>query len=356
MGLKKLSFYVIFALLLTGTGELFSRVFLCFCGYSFWTPSDYIFDGFYKNLKEPAGQRIGRNEKVTRILILGGSVVSSGYSNLDIRLDTILAQKFGKTRRFEVLNVAAPGHTSLDNLLKYRLLKRQRFDLVIYYEAINETRFNNIPPEHFRADYAHVRWYSAYYQLLRHPEINITVIPYLVDKLISSVKDKLEGRIYIDVENINPQFVQYGRDIKTEKCYRANIEEIVKIANSRGDKLILIGYASYFPKNVILTGGEEDMQYFAGCKYASPTRIWGNPENVKKGIAVHNSVLRGLVEQYHVPFLDMDMRLPQNPKFFCDVCHVSEPGARRFADEIAQFIIRHGIVQRRSNAVEKVHN
>lgn len=341
MNIRKLSFYLIFVSILAGTGELFSRVFLCFRGYSFGRPSEYIFDGFYKNLKRPAGQEIGRNANATRILILGGSVVSPGYSDLHNRLDTILTKRYGNARRFDVVNVAAPAHTSLDNFLKYKLLEDQRFDLVIYYEGINDTRVNNIPPGEFRDDYSHVKWYSDIHMLLRHSEINVTVMPYLLDMAGNTIYDKLTGRIYLEPIGVDARFAKFGRQVRTAPCYRRNIESIAKIARARGDKLVLLSYASCFPQDSLSSGNHN----YAKCMFATPITMWGKPEHVKKGIDVHNQVIRRLSKQYGTLFLDMENTMPKDPSLFCDVCHVSEPGAQRFAHEIVEFIIRQKILE-----------
>ncbi|WAC12214.1 hypothetical protein [Dyadobacter pollutisoli] len=101
-----------------------------------------------------------------------------------------------------------------------------------------------------------------------------------------------------------------------------------------------MSYATYFPDNVKLTGEESDMKHFAGCNYASPVTIWGKPEGVRKGVQVHNRILKKLVAANRVLFLDMKNRMPKDSTLFCDVCHVSEPGAQHFAHEIVQFIIR----------------
>jgi hypothetical protein len=342
---RLLFFTFIFALLLFLIAEILLRISLVFFGYPFLRPSDYLYNGFYENMNVVRDKPIVRGTGVKNILILGGSVVSTPWSHLESRLDTILQKHYGKESRFAIYNIAGAGHTSLDNVLKYKLLEDKQFDLVLYYEAINENRVNNIPPQHFRKDYTHVKWYRDIELLQRHREINVTVIPYLVDKLISTVRDRATHRIYVSAEKVNPQYVKFGGDIKTGESYGQNIEELIKIAQTRGEKLLLMSYASYFPQNVTLTGEQEDMKHFAGCYFASPVVIWGKPEHVKKGIDVHNQVIRRLSKQYDMLFLDMENAMPKDSSLFCDVCHVSEPGAQRFAHEIVEFIVRHKILE-----------
>lgn len=313
-------------------------------GYPFLQPSNYIFKGFYKELEAVVKKDIKNNDRVKDILILGGSVVSTPWSNLEGRLDTILRKTYKNGEEFAFYNVAAAGHTSLDNRLKYELLDKQRFDLVIYYEAINENRANNIPAKDFYNDYSHIKWYSNIYLLLAHPEMDFIVTPYLSAVVIREIKDLITHKVYVSQENVNPLFIKYGGDIKTAVSYEKNIDKIIKIAQKRGEKLLLMSYASYFPPKVKLNGEQSDMKHFASCNYASPVIIWGAPEHVKKGIEVHNQILKKLALRNHVLFLDMAKRMPADSSYFCDVCHVSEVGARYFANQVSNFIIANGSI------------
>lgn len=339
MKLRYLAFSGIFALILLFVTEILLRCGLLFFGYPFLRPSDYLYAGFYSNVQAVKAADIHRGGDVKNVLILGGSVVSTPWSHLENRVDTILQKHYGLRGKYAFYNIAGAGHTSRDNAIKYGLLEGKQFDLVVYYEAINENRANNIPAKDFKKDYSHMSWYRDIYLLRSHPEINVTVIPYVLAKLVGFVTDRLNHRVYISHEKVDPQFAHYGADIKTEVPYRENLEQIIAIARKRGDHLLLMSYASYFPENVVLTGEQKDMDYFAGCHYATPVVVWGKAENVKKGIGVHNRVLRGLVAKHGALFLDMERRMPKDASLFCDVCHVSEPGAQRFAHELAAFIV-----------------
>lgn len=338
------SILVIFLYVLS---EILLRLGLLFFGYPFFRPGNYLYSHFYPYVKEVRSKEIQRGGEVKNVLILGGSVVSTAWTHMESRLDTILQKHYGNKGRFAFYNVAEASHTSRDNVLKYRLLEDKRFDLVLYYEAINENRANNVPANGFRQDYSHMHWYRDIYLLESHPEINITVIPYVLDKIMGSIKDRLEGRIYISRGEVDPRFAQYGSDIKTEESYRRNLEEIIAIARKRGDKLLLMSYASFFPENVVLTGKEDDMKHFAGCNrfVATPVVMWGKPENVKKGIGMHNQVLRELARKHNTLFLDMELRMPKDRELFCDVCHLSGLGAQRFAAEVSEFIVAQGLLE-----------
>lgn len=339
MSLRSFLFTIIFFFVLFLFTEILLRICLAFYGYPILKPGNYIYSGFYPALNEVIDKDIRNDDQIYDVLILGGSVISKPWSNMDFRLDTILQNRYGKDHQFAIYNTAAAGHTSMDNLIKYRLLHDKRFDLVIYYEAINENRANSIPKADFRADYSHMKWYSDIYMLQSHSEINFTVIPFLADKLITAVRDKLQHKKYISIDEVDQVYAQFGSDIKTAATFKKNLTEMADMAQIRGETLLLTSYATYFPANVKLTGEESDMKYFAGCSYASPVSIWGKSDNVKKGVDTHNQILRSIVSSRNMPFLDMETMMPKDASLFCDVCHVSEPGAQLFATKTASYLI-----------------
>lgn len=344
MKARAIAFYSIFFFALYLLTELLLRIGLLVYGYPFLNPSAYIYKGFYKEMDGVVEQDI-RKDEVKDILILGGSVVSPAWSHMELRLDSLLTAYYKGKKKIKVHNLATAGHTSRDNSIKYSLLDRQRFDLVIYYEAINENRANNIPDKDFRSDYTHFKWYQKIAILRNHPEINFTVIPYVADLVIHALDDLFKHKIYISEETVTEGYAVYGAKIKSAGSFKKNLQAIIGTSQSRGDKLLLLSYASFFPHNVKLTGQESDMRHFAGCRFASPVTIWGQAENVNKGIAEHNKILRQLVKQYNLSYFDMAASMPADSAMFCDVCHVSEKGAKHFAKELAGFIEQSKILE-----------
>ena len=283
------------------------------CGWPFFFTATrsfirrtYIYKGFYKELEPIAQADIQRDDTTKNVLILGGSVVSSPWSHLEARLDSILQKTYPGGGKFAVYNAALAGHTSLDNRIKYDLLDRQRFDLVLYYEAINETRANNIPPDKFRTDYlafSSGTATSTYYR--RIPKSILPSFPSCCIKSTELRRMRFTHREYISQEKVVGDYVQYGQDIKTAVSFEKNLSDIIRTAKQRGDKLVLMTYATYFPPGVQLTGEQSDMDHFAGCYFASPVTIWGKPEYVAKGIAAHNEVTRQLaIRQQVTPHAD----------------------------------------------------
>ncbi|MGB7159234.1 MAG: hypothetical protein WBD40_14290, partial [Tepidisphaeraceae bacterium] len=76
-------------------------------------------------------QAIQRHDETYDVLLLGGSVLHRRFGTVADDLKHEL-ERF-TARPVRIHNLAEPGHTTRDSLRKYRLLDRQRFDLVIVY-------------------------------------------------------------------------------------------------------------------------------------------------------------------------------------------------------------------------------
>jgi lysophospholipase L1-like esterase len=345
MDTRKALFSAIFCFILSIIIELLLRATFFFYGYPFIKPGNYLYSGFYPLIEELRAKNVRNDDDIEDVLILGGSVISTPWSNMESRLDTILRKKYGKKKRFAFYNVASAGHTSMDNLIKYKSLPNHWFDLVIFYEAINENRANCIPEKDFRIDYSHMKWYNDIYRLQNHPEINYTIIPYAFDVMFSAIGDILMQKNYTSREGVEPEMVKHGSSIKTAAAYKQNLGEIIALAKKRREKLLLIRYASYFPKGIKLTGGEEDNKYYACCYFASKISQWGDADNVKKGILIHNQILTELARKNQTYYYDMAENMPQEGRFFRDVCHLSGLGAQTFAQKLAGYIADEKLLQ-----------
>lgn len=322
--------------LLFFTLELIGRTTLCFVmKYPFWQPSKKFYPELEKILREPISQTDDKFD----ILILGGSAMNMEFGlPINKALDSLLNQPVNG-RKVRIFNAATPAHTSLDNLNKYKLLVKQKFDLVIYYEAINETRANNIPKQYFSDDYRHILWYYDLDLIKRHPEINWTVLPFITHKGVNLLIDKLKGKKFLELHTVNPDYVKFGKEIKTAKPYYQNVKQIVMEAQKRGEKLLLMTYALYIPPSVIGNGGYTDYRDFANCEYPSPLWLWGDPINVQIGVNQHNVAIRQLADQHQTYFLDMDKQMPRAKNSYCDLCHMTDSGGKEFASKLYQYMI-----------------
>ncbi|GAB3181114.1 hypothetical protein GCM10027291_49920 [Telluribacter humicola] len=320
--------------------EIVLRLFFLGFNAGFFTPYKSLLTKHYPELLPIFDQEVKQDDNAKKILILGGSVVSTNWSHLETRLETLLRPYSPDKSAIRVFNAAAPANSSLDNLIKYKLLADYNFDLVLYYEAINENRFNNVPANLFKEDYSHVEWYRDIYMILQHPDLKYTILPYTLHYIYRRVNELITKPASLNMNGVHEKDMVYGSEIKTSSPYRKNIQELINLANSRNQQLLLMSYAPFFPEGVQLTGSETDEKYFGGCKFRSSILIWGDITNVKKGIAAHNKELRELVASNKVNFLDMDQAMIRRKDYYCDICHLrEETGAQYFASIIKDHIV-----------------
>lgn len=327
------------------TLEIVLRLFFFGFTEGFFSPYRTLFTKFYPELIPVFSQQPDQEKNVKKVLILGGSVVSTNWSQLEKRLDTMLLPYVPKGTEVRVMNAAAPANSSLDNLIKYKALAGYHFDLILFYEAINETRFNNIPPNLFRNDYTHVKWYQSVYLILKHPELRYTVLPYTLHFIYDKVRDYYIRPPLLNMNGVPSEFIRYGNHIKTSTPYRNNIQELINTIKLRNERILLMSYASYFPEGIKLVGEKSEETFFGDCTYRTSINLWGDADNVRKGILTHNEQMMDLVAHNKVDFLDMASLMPVHKQYFCDVCHLSPgQGAQQFATIVKDYIISHQLL------------
>lgn len=313
----------------------------------FWRPDLAIENRFYPELKLTRYFNITQSNDSLDILILGGSVVADEWRSKVARSLRDTLKVALNTDRIRYFNLANLGHNTADNLFKYKLLTNKRFDLVFFYEAINETKFNNVPSQFFRNDYTHVHWYHDIHMIKQHPELRYTVIPFILH-LISDYFAALIGKRYFINESPDAKYYTEGANIKTASIYKNNLESIIEIAHQRNEPLILVNYTYYIPEIWRKSGFKDQKWDFSQCDLSSPISIWGAPLNVEKGIVTHREMMRQLAISHKKAFyFDMDSHFPKNGVYFCDICHLTDNGAKIFANNLASFILTNRVLKKR---------
>lgn len=262
------------------------------------------------------------DDDVLDVLVLGGSVVSDGFGNIGPTLRDELHRTTG--REVRLYNAAGAAKTSRDSVLKYRKLDKQRFDLVVFYHGINESRINQWPRDRFRNDYTHNSWYARVEALNRHPELNVTVLPYTLQYLAMSALDEPSLNIYMPrCPGPDRKDFHEGEDVKTGPCFAANLEEVLQLAQQRGATVLLPTFSIHMT---------EDKQDYADGD--SCVQLWGSPTGVAAAVKAHNAETRRLAEKYeHVLFVDLDESMPRSGKLFTDCCHLTEAGCKQWVEQ-----------------------
>lgn len=314
-------------------------------GIPFFSPDTAIEDHFYKELKPLRSANINSQNDSLDILILGGSVIADEWRSKIAQNVQDSLKRALHTSKIRYFNLANLGHNTADNLFKYRSLSDKHFDLVIYYEGINETRFNNVPTHFFRPDYTHVKWYHDINLVQQHPEMRYTVIPFTIH-LAKNYLSTLFGKRYFINDAPDPKYYSEGANIKTALVYKNNLAQIMEIAHQRREPFIAVNFTYYIPKRWRQSGFKDNEWDYTPYFLSSPIKTWGAAPNVEKGILSHRAMMKQLAASTKgVYYFDMDAVMPKEGAYFCDICHFTDKGYKVFSDNLAGFLLKNELVK-----------
>jgi hypothetical protein len=311
---RKLLFSAVYVLFILVITELCVRTYWALIGGSFLDAPNRMHLRWQPELK---GIEAQRGDGAFDVLLLGGSVMKNVGDRIRTALDQVIAEPV------HVYNVAGRGHTSWDSRSKYQHLADARFDLVLYYQAINEARANNCPPEVFREDYTHYAWYRGMQAYDSGGERYLT-LPFTLEYIRAKVAPQIGLATIVPKHVPRDEWLDYGSDIRTGPCFRRNLNWIADTAVRRGDPFVALVFASFVPP------GYTDRKFIDKqlglVDGGQPTILWGRTENVVKAIAVHNEAVLDLRERKDVSVVDMRTVVPAEPRYWRDICHMSDEG------------------------------
>lgn len=280
-----------------------------------------------------------------KMLVLGGSVVTADlYCDLGQELLNKNLWTDCSPPSLKVFSLAKAGHTSLDSKIKLKLLASLPFDFIVFYHGINDSRANNIPPEHFDMDYKHFAFYDEVALCLQHEGKKWSILPFSFNfirlKINSffSENPKVPPFYMINgdsvINNIN---WKYGADIKTKASFKRNIQMIQEdLKQNENHTLILLTYAFYHPIDYSLERFNRNKLDYKEQKW--PTEIYGEPENVIKAINAHNEITKSFNGSPNTIVIDFSPSVPKNKMNFNDICHLTDAGCALMAGSISSVL------------------
>jgi hypothetical protein len=261
------------------------------------------------------------------VLLLGGSVMHYKCGDIAPRFHAQLEKNLGPPVR--VVNLTYPGRTSRDSLMKYARLRDRRFDLVVFYHGINDAFLNNCPPGAFRPDYCGVPHIGQMQALDRHPEVSWFALPYTATYVSITLGDRWNL-----TNGPRHRWEHFGSDVRTPPAFEANLDAVARIAERRGDPLLLATFAYYFPVNYSEKAFKAKTLDYDQHLCAAST--WGEPANLARAIDAQNEAVRGVAARHGTLFADIANRLPAGRICFNDPCHLNAEGCRQFVDLIVE--------------------
>jgi hypothetical protein len=147
------------------------------------------------------------------------------------------------------------------------------------------------------------------------------------------VRQALTRDRYVPAGLPSKQWVQYGRNPRSAVSFRRNLEAILALAVRRGDRVMLMTFATYVPENYSLEAFEaKRLDYVLHLK---PVEEWGRREDVVNAVAVQNEAVRSLAARHDgVLLVDQARLMAGTPRYFNDPCHLTVAGASKFAENV----------------------
>jgi hypothetical protein len=269
------------------------------------------------------------------ILFLGGSVLHRDWGSVEMELREQLA--YLGHRNVRIFNLAMPAQTSRDSLLKYAALGETRYDLVIFYHGMNEARANNVPPEIFRQDYGHYSWYDTVNTLAPYHGTAFLALPYTLRYFIISARHNLAKDRYLSTYHVPQDWVQFARESRSAASFQQNLSAILDLASQRGDRMLLMTFATYVPENYSFEAFKKKQLDYG--LHLAPIEWWGLREHVLATVAAHNEIVRSMAKrQENVLFVDQASLMQGDARYFNDPCHFTVLGSTKFVENMIKVL------------------
>ncbi len=324
------------ALLCVVSAEVAARAFWRLSyGVPFRNPGRILY-AYYPELQRVDRARPARGDKFYDILFLGGSPLHRNWGQVEQELLEQLA--YNGHRNVHIFNLARPAHTSRDSWLKYAALSEARFDLVVFYHGINEARANNAPPELFREDYAHYSWYKIVNTLAPYHGATSFALPYTLHYLAIRIQYALTKDRFVPTDSHRKDWVHYGRDPRSAVSFKHNLGAVLDLATRRGDRVLLMTFATYIPEDYTLEAFKEKRLDYGS--HRTPIEVWGVREHVLETVAVHNEIVRSVAAPREgVLFVDQASLMAGFPRYFNDPCHFTAVGSSKFVEYLLRGLL-----------------
>jgi hypothetical protein len=113
--------------------------------------------------------------------------------------------------------------------------------------------------------------------------------------------------------------------------FKHNLGAILDLASRRGDRVLLMTFATYTPKDYSLEAFKAKRLDYG--LHLAPLELWGTREHVLKTVAINNEIVRSLAAQHAgVLFVDQANLMAGNPRYFNDPCHFTAVGSSKFVE------------------------
>lgn len=293
-----------------------------------------VLEALYPELKRVELLQPRRGDGWFNVLVLDGSVFHPDWGEVESSFTQQLAAK--GLRNARIFNLGEPAHTSRDSLLKYAALEDARFDLVVYYNGINDARANNVPPDLFRSDYSHFSWYAAVNSVAPYHHNAWLALPYTVRYGEVVTTARLHPARFVPMNEPRDEWTRYGGSLRGLPAFEQNLRGVVAIAADRHDPLMVMTFAFHVPDNYSREAFLQKRLDYG--RHRLPIEIWGRREHVVAAMVAQNDVVRRVAAEYHLPLVDEARLMHRSARTFDDPCHLTAEGSAEFVRHMVDAI------------------
>jgi lysophospholipase L1-like esterase len=270
-----------------------------------------------------------RRRGTIRIVTLGGSSTFGTQVADEDAWPRQLARRLGND--FEVVNLGVPGYSSVENLIQTAfLLSDLNPDIAIYYEGWNDLRNMHVRP--LAADYSD---FHGKEQLT-----NLDIVPGDSNSRLATafyVRNWISGSILSRLDAIpsfegSPDKLTDRMDARAVSLYSRNLRSIVAVCRSQGVRPIMVPHLLNY---AILTS---DQPYF-WIPYVKT-------KDLQKAMGGYNDAMKGVTHELAVDFVESVLETAFGAADFVDQGHFNEPGSRKFAGLLSDYLQSHPTVPR----------
>lgn len=289
------------------------------------TPSETI-DGQLINAQGFTGDVITLEKPADtlRVLVLGSSTMFNRH--MGERLKTVLQNTSSK--KIELLGAGIRSHTTQADVVKLKLLSPYQWDIVLFYNGINDLWANHVLPEDFYSDYRQLDpWYRRNTVL-----DNSLLARYSYNFFYYKFKPRVQYQfVFPKKPYIN------AADFASLQSFTSNVEQIVAISNNIGAKPVLMTFAFHLPDNYSRQAFlDKQLDYSNPDNYDSrDVYNWGPPEYVRAGLTQQNAIIRKIAAEKNIALIDVDTQMSGQGRWFGDVCHFNDAGVDVFTALVA---------------------
>jgi hypothetical protein len=270
-------------------------------------------------------------KEVTSVIAIGGSTTECFYLSDSLCWTNLLAKKLSVTnRKIWINNAGYQGHSTYGNFILINdYVKYLKPKYILLMEGMNEINRTDIRIDESVA--AESKKTSAWGWIKRHSRVAMTVLnierKFMADKLgvtdtnydLTKTETLILSDFYMDSAK--------KKQLPLVKAYLKRLNEIVDTCLANNIRPVLI-------TQPILFGDARDCITGTDLSTIKINKYY-NSKLISILIDLYNEPTRRIAEQKHLKLIDLAHEMPKCSRYFYDVCHFTNEGAKKVSEILA---------------------